>query len=408
MTAIDTDKEVSNALFIDFVMLLRDYGVPASPRDLLELNRGLGRGVVRDLDDLFVFTRLTFVRRVEHMDAFERAFAFYFFGIDIPDVAEGDYALFKTKAFRDWLENAIEDGELPEHVRWNMDPDELMDLFWKRVREQLEEHHGGGKWIGAGGNSPFGHSGNASRGVRVGGQSRNHSAIKVIGDRRYVSYSDTNMLRDTNLRQALESMKHMKSVGAYSHLNLDETIRRASRNGGEIDLVFERDRVERMKVVLLIDNGGESMLPHVNLTRLLFAKLQGRFEELTTYYFHNTIYQRVWKDDRRTKPLDTETFLQTDPERRVIILGDASMAPEELEMPRSALYYGEESVYSSVYWLQRIADRFKHAVWLNPIPRTAWDSYDGTWTRDRIREIFHMEDLTLGGIKGMVEHLSET
>mgnify|MGYP003340449321 CR=1 FL=1 len=163
------EAPVSNALFVDFVALLRDYGVPASVKDLLELNHGLEKGVVKNLDDLFVFSRLVFVRRVEHMDAFERAFCFYFYGIDIPSVAEGDMELFNTKQFREWLEKQIAEGKLPKKAIWHYDVDELMQKFWDTVREQMEEHHGGSKWVGQKGNSPFGHSGNSERGVRAGG-----------------------------------------------------------------------------------------------------------------------------------------------------------------------------------------------------------------------------------------------
>ncbi|MCC6696319.1 MAG: hypothetical protein IT365_11875 [Candidatus Hydrogenedentes bacterium] len=398
----------SNALFVDFVYLLRDYGVPVSPEDLLHLNEGLEKGIVKTLDDLFIFSRLTFVRRKEHMDPFERAFALYFYGIDIPPVAEGDMDLFRTKAFKDWLAQQIKEGKLPERAIHSMTPEELMDKFWETVREQMEAHSGGSKWIGQKGNSPFGHSGNAERGIRVEGQSQHRSALAVIANRRYVAFTDSRTLRANNLAQALESMKHMKDVGAHDVLNLDETIRRTARNGGEIDLVFDRELRDRISVVLLIDNGGYSMDPFIDITRLLFAKLHERFEDLSTYYFHNTIYQDVWTDFRRTRRLPTEQLLQRSPETRIVILGDATMAPEELEAPHGSLYYHARDARPSMYWLRRIAGRFKHSVWLNPILRDAWATAYGHWTLNRIRSVFHMEDMTLGGIKGMAEYLSET
>lgn len=398
----------SNALFVDFVQLLRDYGVPASVKDLLEMNQGLEKGLVRNLDELFVFMRLIFVRRVEHMDAYERAFCFYFMGIDIPAVAEGDYALFQTKQFREWLEQQIKSGRIPKKAIYHYDLEELMDKFWETVREQMEAHHGGSKWVGTKGNSPFGHSGNSERGVRAGGQSGNKTALKVIGDRRYVAYSDKNQLREENLRQALESLKHMKNEGPRDRLNLDKTIRETARNGGEIDLVFERDIRDKISLILLIDNGGYSMAPFVDLTRLLFGKLHERFEDLETYFFHNTIYEKVWTDYRRLRGIPTEDLLLRRPDVRVVILGDASMAPEELESWGGSIsYYGGRSQKPSTYWLKRIAERFPHTCWLNPIPRDSWESAYGSHTLNRIREIFHMEDMTLGGIKNMVDFLSE-
>jgi hypothetical protein len=406
---VQKTKDVgATALFVDFVYLLRDYGVPASPRDLIELNRGLEKGIVKDLDDLFVFTRLTFVRRKEHMDAFERAFALYFFGVDIPSVAEGDPDLLRTKAFREWLSKQIEEGLLPERAMYSMTAEELMKKFWETVREQMEAHEGGSRWVGQRGNSPFGHSGNAERGVRVHGQSQHRSAIKVIAGRRYIAYADTNVLKNENLRQALESMKHMKDVGPHSLLNLDETIRRTARDGGEIDLVFERERRDRISVMLMIDNGGYSMDPYIDLTQMLFARLHDRFEDITTYYFHNTIYQHVWPDFRRSKKIPMDQLLLRNPDTRLVIIGDATMAPEELESPFGAIYYYAQDQRPSVYWLRRLGERFKHTVWLNPIPRNYWSVAHGMHTLVRIREIFHMEDMTLGGIKGMVEFLSES
>jgi len=399
---------MSNALFVDFVALLRDYGVPASVKDLLELNAGLEKGVVANLDDLFVFSRLVFVRRVEHMDAFERAFCFYFYGIDVPAVAEGDMALFNTKQFREWLEQQILDGKLPRKAVWHYDPDELMQKFWDTVREQMEAHHGGSKWVGTKGNSPFGHSGNSERGVRVGGQSGKRSALKVIGERRYQEYSDANMLRGDNLRQALETMKHMKNEGPRDLLNLDKTIYETARNGGEIDLVFERDLRDKISVVLLIDNGGYSMEPFVDITRVLFSKMHERFEDMQSLYFHNTIYETVWTDFRRMKKHPTEQLLQRRQDTRIVILGDATMAPEELESWGGAISaYGGRAQKPSTYWLKRIADRFPHTCWLNPIQREHWGSTYGSHTLRRIASLFHMEDMTLRGIKGMVEHLSE-
>lgn len=399
---------LSNALFVDFVALLRDYGVPASVKDLLELNAGLEKGVVSSLDDLFVFSRLVFVRRVEHMDAFERAFCFYFYGIDVPAVAEGDMELFNTKQFREWLEQQILDGKLPRKAVWHYDPDELMQKFWDTVREQMEAHHGGSKWVGTKGKSPFGHSGNSERGVRVGGQSGKRSALKVIGERRYQEYSDRNMLRGENLRQALETMKHMKNEGPRDRLNLDKTIYETARNGGEIELVFERDLRDKISVVLLIDNGGYSMTPFVDITRVLFSKMHERFEDLQTFYFHNTIYETVWSDFRRLRKHPTEQLLQRRQDTRLVILGDATMAPEELESWGGAISaYGGRAQKPSTYWLKRIADRFPHTCWLNPIQQEHWGSTYGSHTLRRIASLFHMEDMTLRGIKGMVDFLSE-
>ncbi|NLN93302.1 MAG: hypothetical protein GX130_08365 [Candidatus Hydrogenedens sp.] len=395
------------ALFVPFLNLLRDYDLPVGLRELLELNQGLEKGIVSSLDDLFIFSRLVFVKRVEHADAFERAFAFYFYDIDIPPVKEGDEALFGTEQFRRWLENEILSGRMPRHAFWHYGSEELMRRFWDTLRQQMEEHHGGSRWVGTGGNSPFGHSGNASRGVRAMGRSRNSSALRVIGDRRYVEYSNRNQLREENLRQALEAMKHMKNEGPYSRLNLDETIARTAKNGGEIDLVFERDLRDKISVILLIDNGGYSMTPFIEITRILFAKMHERFEDLQSLFFHNTIYEALWSDFYRTRAVETEQLLLRQPDTRVVIVGDAAMAPEELELPGGALNnYTNFNSPSSISWLNKLARRFPRICWINPIPKEHWQRAHGAHTIESIGRIIPMVDMTLGGIKEMVGRLS--
>lgn len=389
-----------------FLYRLRDYGVPVSTTDALDFYKGLEKGLAPDLESLFLFARLSFVRRVEHMDAYERAFLFHFYGIDVPRVAEGDPELLNTPQFKAWLQAAIRAGELPPQAVWSMSVDELMRRFWETLRKQTEAHRGGSKWIGTGGSSPFGHSGNAKGGVRVGGPGGGRSAIKVIGERRYVEYSDSSTLSGANLSQALASLKKLAPSGPRDQLDLDETIHESARNGGEIELVFRRDLLDRIEVVLLIDNGGSSMLPYVGFTRLLFAKVRDRFKRCDTYFFHNTVYGAVYKDFRRRDPLPTDVLLQRNAETRLIFLGDASMAPDELLWPRGSISWGDEDAEASIVWLRRLRDRFRHSVWLNPIPKEDWRTTYGSTTVKRIGEVFPMEDLTLSGIKRAVERLN--
>jgi uncharacterized protein with von Willebrand factor type A (vWA) domain len=260
--------------------------------------------------------------------------------------------------------------------------------------------------VGTGGSSPFGHSGNSKGGVRVFGEGGNRSALKVIGERRYIDYSASTSLHGSNLSQALTALKSLVPSGPRDQLDLDATIHESARNGGEIELVFRRALLDRIEVVLLIDNGGSSMIPHVHLTRLLFSKVRDRIKRLSTFYFHNTIYGSVYKDARRLVKLRTEELLKRKPETRLLILGDASMAPDELLYPRGAIYYYDaDDAESSLAWLQRLRDRFRHSVWLNPIPKEDWKGTYGRMTIHKIGEVFPMEDLTIGGIKRAVERL---
>lgn len=373
---------------------------------LLDTYEGLEKGLVRNVDDLFVFLRLNTVKKVEHMDAFERAFALYFFDIDIPQVAEGNPALFDTSQFQKWLAKAIEKKELPQAF-WQLGHEELMKRFWDTLKAQMESHHGGNKWVGTGGSSPFGHSGHGGQpGVRVHGPGSNRAAIKAIGQRHYIDYAGDNGLKGTNIRQALSALKHLKPSGAPTDLDLSETLRQTARNGGEIELVFARELKDKIAVVLLIDNGGRSMLPYVETTRLLFEKLKDRFKSLNTYYFHNTIYGQVYTDAQHQHSLATAKLLQHSPQTRVIILGDASMAPEELVYPSGSLYFEDEEATPSIDWLEKLQARFRHSVWLNPIPQSQWDHPYSPWTLQRLRALFTMEELSLNGIKKAVDHLN--
>jgi uncharacterized protein with von Willebrand factor type A (vWA) domain len=390
----------------DFVYLLREHGIPVSLTDTLDFYRGLEKGLAPDLESLFLFARLSFVRRVEHMDAFERAFAFHFFGIDLPRVAAGDPALFETRQFREWLREAIRNRELPPHALWTLSPEELMRRFWETVQKQMEAHHGGSRFVGTGGNSPFGHSGNAAGGVRVHGESGRRSALKVIGERRYVDYSAAAALEGGNLSQALASLKNLVPAGPRDQLDLPETIRQSARNGGEIDLAFRRDLLDRIEVVLLIDNGGSSMLPYVALTRLLFGKLKDRIRRLSTYFFHNTVYSAVYKDPWHSAPLAVQELLRRSPDVRLVVMGDAAMAPDELLSPHGSLDLRADDAQPSLTQWKRLRERFPHAVWLNPIPRESWRNTHGSLTIARLGELFPMEDLTLGGIKRAVERLN--
>ena len=391
--------------FLGFVYLLRDYGIMVGLKQVLDFFKGLEMGLACNLDDLFIFARLVFVKKVEHQDAYERAFALYFYDLDLPRFAEGDPELFASKQFREWLEKSIADGTLAERAVWRMSRDELMKKFWDTVREQMEAHQGGSKWVGSGGNSPYGHSGNADRGIRVHGESRNRSAIKVIGERRYISYNPENDLKGENIRQVLTSLKRMVPVGAENELDLDETIYRTCHNGGEIELAFKRQELDRIKLVLLIDNGGTSMWPFVELTRLLFSKVKTRFNDCLTYYFHNTIYENVYKNEQRTVAYPLKELLRMNSETRVFIIGDASMAPEELFSSYGNINYGTEDALPSLDRLKSIRDRFPYSVWLNPIHADDWRRSYGAWTIKHINEVFHMEDMTLRGVKGAVDYL---
>ena len=285
-----------------------------------------------------------------------------------------------------------------------MSGEELVQYFLDRLKDQKESHHGGRKWIGTGGTSPVGHSGFRPGGMRIGGVSRNRSAIKVALERRYKDYSQTAPLSRGQIGEALKRLRRMVPAGPKDVVNVDKTISRTMDNAGEIDIVFDRRLTDKLKVLLLIDNGGWSMEPYVETVQILFHYAQAQFRELSIRYFHNTVSDRVWSDpQRRNRPETVEVLLRRDPETRLIFVGDASMAPEELLAVNGSIAIEYRQQQPSIERLKLLAKTFRHTAWLNPLSASFWDT--GA-TISQIRQIFPMFPLNLAGLEKAVVHLT--
>jgi len=315
---------------LTFFYELRKAGVPVSVHAIMDFYRALSKGLVTNLDTLFVVLRLVTVKRVEHYDIFERIFKSYFLDGSGGITAEEWERLLAYKPFREWLSEEIRKGNLPPDVVHSIPLEDLIKRFWETVQKQRGRHQGGNRWIGTGGRSPYGHSGFSESGVRVYGSGMHGTASKVIDERRYVDYSDDAPLTRENIRQILSSMKSLRPVGPLSELDIDETIARTARNGGELELVFRRELRNKVSVVVLLDNGGYSMTPYIPLVKLIFRRIRDTFDDVKYYYFHNCIYGTVYADPPRTKPVKWEDLLSHSPYARLIIIGDANMAPSEL------------------------------------------------------------------------------
>ncbi len=393
-------------MFVNFFYTLRDKGVPVTPTSFLRLQKALGMGLIETLDDFYSVTRSLLVKSERYFDIYDQAFAVAFRGM--ADVEPTDAEL--TEAVRAMLSEWLKDPDgmaqalgLSEEQVKKMTPDELVAHFLKRLKEQTEAHHGGNKWIGTHGTSPTGHSGSHPGGMRVGGESQNKSAIKVAMERRYRDYSQSGPITASQIGEALKRLKHLQPAGPKDLVNIDETIRQTMRNAGEIEIIFDRRMADRLKVKLLIDNGGWSMDPYVDIVQVLFHYAQFQFKELDIYYFHNTIYSRVWQDPERfRKAVRVDELLRSDPETRVIIVGDAAMAPYELADPHGAIYVGHNESRPSAHYLKFLAKTFRHAVWFNPQPQDYWYH---TWTVRQIAAIFPMFELSLDGLEKAVHHL---
>ncbi|MBN1471242.1 MAG: hypothetical protein JW925_05645 [Syntrophaceae bacterium] len=394
-------------MFVNFFYTLRERGIPVTPTSFLRLQKAMHKGLVHSLDDFYTVARAVLVKSERYFDTYDQIFAHHFKNASLEDPTTVELTEVARAMLEDWLQNPQELADLlgiDKDKLKKMTPEELIQYFLERLKDQTEAHHGGNKWIGTGGTSPTGHSGYHPGGMRVGGVSRNHSAIKVAMERRYRDYSQEGPLTQVQMGEAMKRLRRMVPTGPKDMVNVDKTIYETMRNAGEIEIIFDRRLTDRLKVVLLIDNGGWSMEPYIEVVQTLFHYASSQFKDLKIYFFHNTIYSRVWADPQRYyKPQDVDDFIRWDPETRIIIVGDANMAPYELSHPNGAIYIDAKPGGASIERLQFIAKTFRHCAWLNPMPVDEWYY---SRTVGVIRQVFPMFELTLDGLEKAVQHLA--
>jgi uncharacterized protein with von Willebrand factor type A (vWA) domain len=284
-----------------------------------------------------------------------------------------------------------------------MDFDEMLREFEKRMAEQKEQHDGGGYWIGRGGRAPFGHSGSHPAGVRVGGESRGRGAIQIAQERRFRNYRNDLILDVRQTKMALRRLRQLSRIGVEDELDMDETIDATAKNYGDIELRWMRSRKNAVKVLLLMDTGG-SMNPYIRVCSQLFsaAHASSHFKDFQYYYFHNCIYENIYRDMDRQEEVSTEHLLRTlEPDYKVIFVGDARMAVQELTHKYGAIYYYHRNETPGIVWLKRFADHFSHRVWLNPEERNYWNHP----TVMMIGRLFPMFELTLEGLGEAIRKL---
>ena len=393
-------------MFTKFFYTLRQVGVPVTPTSFLRLQKALSKGLINSVDDFYISARSILIKSERYFDLFDQVFAHHFKGVELTDPTQFDLTEAAKALLDAWLKDpqAIADAlGIDEESLAHLSPEELIDYFLERLKEQTEAHHGGNKWIGTGGTSPVGHSGYHPGGMRVGGMSRNKSAVKVAMDRRYRDYSQQGPLTRRHMGEALKRLRNMIPTGPKDRVNIDETIYQTMKNAGEIEIIFERSLKDRLKIILAIDNGGWSMDPYIGIVQSLFDYSRSQFKDLKTFFFHNTIYDYLWADPPRySKPHPVDEFARMDPETRFIIVGDASMAPYEMMATDGSIHIEERSGKPSIERLQFLASIFRHSVWLNPKSSIEWDY---TRSINIVRQIFPMFEISLDGLEKMANHL---
>ena len=388
-------------MLLNFLDELRAAGIPASLKEHLVLLEALDRQAIQQTPEEFYYlSRATFVKDEGLIDRFDQVFAKVFKGIF------SEYGEQQFQLPEEWLKAVAEKFLTPEEMEkikslgsW----DEIMETLKKRLEEQEGRHQGGNKWIGTGGTSPFGNGGYNPEGVRIGGESKHKRAIKVWEQREFKNLDSTKELGTRNIKVALRRLRRFAREGAAEELDLEGTINGTARQGWH-DIRMRPERHNAVKVLLFLDVGG-SMDPHIRVCEELFSATKTEFRHLEYFYFHNCVYDRVWRDNvrRRNERVATWDILHKyGPDWKVIFVGDAAMSPYELVEAGGSVEYANDE--PGVVWLKRIAGHFRRVIWWNPEPPRSWE-----YTRST-QIVLHavgprMYPLTLDGIARGIDAL---
>jgi uncharacterized protein with von Willebrand factor type A (vWA) domain len=385
-----------------FFTELRAAKIPVTTREYLTLLEALDKGAISpELSHFYAVSRAALIKDEKNFDKFDQVFAHVFRGV------ESLGALFEEKDIPpEWLEAVMKRMLTPEEMAelQALPFDELMETLKKRLEEQDEEHSGGSKWIGTGGTSPFGHSGYNPGGVRIGGKSEHKRGAKVWEKRRYRDLDGDRELGTRNLKVALRRLRKFARDGAEEELDLGSTINATAKQGW-LDVIMRPERRNAIKVLALFDVGG-SMDPYVKMCEELFSAARSTFKNLEYFYFHNCPYEGVWRTNlrRKAETLPTLDLMHKYPrDWKVIIIGDASMAPYEITHPGGSVEHWNEE--AGAVWIQRLVDTWPELIWLNPQPEQWWEhSYSTRLIQDLIGPQ-RMFPLTLEGVDKAMKEL---
>ena len=391
-------------MLINFFQGLRESGVPVTTKELLDLIEGLKRNIAfADMDEFYYFSRTCMVKDEKYFDRFDRAFGLHFKELEaLDDIIE---ALIPDDWLRsEFLKNLSDEEKAQIESLGGLE--KLIEEFKKRLEEQKERHQGGSKWIGTGGTSPFGQEGYHPEGIRVGPNGKNKKAVKVWERRDFANLDDSVQLGTRNIKIAMRRLRKFARTGAADELDLDDTISSTARNAGLLDIKMVPERHNAVKVLLFLDVGG-SMDPHVKVCEELFSAARTEFKHLEYFYFHNFIYESVWKNNvrrhnERTATLDILHKYSHD--YKVVFVGDASMSPYEIAQPGGSVEHWNEE--SGEIWMRRLAEVYDKVAWLNPIPEDEWEyTQSVSMTRQLLEG--HMYPLSLKGLEESMSYLSK-
>ncbi|KZY96564.1 MULTISPECIES: vWA domain-containing protein [Thalassolituus] len=393
-------------MLIDFFDTVRRAKVPCSIREYLDLVEAVqARVAFADLEEFYALARLILVKDEKHYDKFDKAFAAYFEGIEaLPSLF--DDASIPAEWMRKEMEKLLSEEEMAK-IESLGGFDELMKTLQERLEEQKKRHQGGNKMIGTGGTSPFGAEGYNPEGVRIDqNRSRHKKAAKVWEQRNYKNLDDNVQLGIRNIKVALRRLRRFARQGAADELDMNDTISSTARNAGMLDIKMVPERHNAVKVLLFFDVGG-SMDPHVRVCEELFSAARTEFKHMETFYFHNCLYESVWKNNIRRMNERTETWdilRKYGQDYRVIFVGDAMMAPYEVTHAGGSVEHWNEE--PGAVWMERMANHFDKLVWLNPAPEDHWGN-GGSLGAIRTLVKDKMYPMTLSGLEDAMRFLSK-
>lgn len=395
-------------MFTDFLYVLRGYGMKTSLNEWNSLMDALALNLNEaSLTEFYHMARAILVKRESDYDRFDQAFLEYFKNISIHDSLPPELLTWLSKA----MTQTDIDKEEADAVWGELSMEEIRRRMEERLMEQKEQHHGGTKWVGTGGATAFGHSGYAPKGIRVHGSGMSHSALQVAAERNYRDFREDKVLQLRQFQVALRKLRLLscREDGARTELNVTKTVDKTCDQGGRLEIVMERPRKNQTKLLLLMDSGG-SMWAYADLCSRLFQAVNqsSHFKDLKIYYFHNCFYDQLYTTPGCTdeEKISTEWVLHNlKPDYKVIIVGDATMAPSELLEVGGNLDYFHRNEQTGIYWLEALKKRFPASVWLNPLHEKLWDYDASAYTIGRIRERFPMFQLTTKGLEAAIKEL---
>ena len=391
-------------MFLRLFNNLRNIGIPVSLKEYLVLLEGIDKGLCKNnnVDDFYTFSRLCLVKDEKYFDKFDKAFKnFYEVNnalIEIPKNLPENWLVDELKK--------IFTEEMKRGIKNIKEWEEILEAFKQKLKEQKKKHKGGNKWIGTGGSSMYGNSGYNPKGIRIGGESRNRTAVKVWDKRVYKDLDEQATVSSRNLKVALRRLRKFVREGKDDEFDLDNTIHSTAKNSGLLDVKYRPEKTNKVRVLLLIDIGG-SMDEHAESSEQLFSAAKSEFKSLDYFYFHNCIYERLWKLNyrRENSYIITEEILRKyNSKTKVIVVGDALMSPYEITYPGGSVEHWNE--YPGSVWLEKLKKHFEKIIWLNPEDKTNWKYSQST---NIIKKIFcdKMYQLNLKDIEYAIKELAK-